>query len=341
MNFYLEKLITFAIPCYNSAEYMHNCIESLLSAGNDTEIIIINDGSKDNTGEIADKYASQFPDTVKVIHQENGGHGEGVNQGLRNASGKFYKVVDSDDRLNPEALSILLSKMREHNAAGTEIDMYVCNYVYDHWDGSPQKAMKYSNVFPENQIISWDDTKRFLPTQYLMMHSVVYRTQLLRNCGTELPKHTFYVDNLYMYQPFPYVKNIYYMDLDLYMYFIGRADQSVMEENVIKRIDQQLRVTKLMLDSHDLNEIRAKSKRLYSYMMHEMALMVCISVVFLYKSKDKDNYNKAKELWEYIKKKDVKTYRKLKYCSLCSISLLGKRVSVLVYSIVRRIFRFN
>ena len=337
----MEKLITFAIPCYNSAEYMHKCIESLLDAGDDTEIIIINDGSKDNTGEIADKYAAEFPDKVRVIHQENGGHGEGVNQGLRHARGEFYKVVDSDDRLNPEALGALLSKMREHTYAGTEIDMYVCNYVYDHWDGSPQKVMRYANVFPENKISKWDDTKRFLVTQYLMMHSVVYRTELLRECGIMLPKHTFYVDNLYMYQPFPYVKNIYYMDLNLYMYFIGRADQSVTETNVIKRIDQQLRVTKLMLDSHNLNDIKKQSKRLYGYMMHEMALMVCISLIFLYKSKDEENYKKADQLWKYIKDKDVETYRKLKYCSLCLISLLGKRVSVFVYSIVRKIFRFN
>ncbi len=337
----MEKLITFAIPCYNSAEYMHNCIESLLGAGEDTEIIIINDGSKDNTGEIADEYAKKYPDVVKVIHQENGGHGEGVNQGLKNASGLYYKVVDSDDRLDKEALSKLLCRMREMISAEKLIDMYVCNYVYDHWDGSPSKAMRYANVFPEEKVVSWDETNRFLITQYMMMHSVVYRTELLRKCKIELPKHTFYVDNLYMYQPFPHVKTIYYMDLNLYLYFIGRADQSVNEANIIKRIDQQLLVTRLMLDCYDLNEIEKQSRKLYCYMMHEMALMVCISMIFLYKSKTQENYRKADELWAYIKQKDKRTYRKLKYGTMCAIGLLGKKVSVSVYSAARKVFRFN
>ena len=337
----MEKLITFAIPCYNSAEYMHNCIESLLGVGEDVEIIIINDGSRDNTGEIADKYKSEYPDLIKVIHQENGGHGEGVNQGLKNACGKYYKVVDSDDRLNKEALKEVLSRMREHEKNGIETDMYVCNYVYDHWDGSRKKVMRYSNIFPEEKIVSWDQTKPFGVTQYLMMHSVIYRTQLLKDCKIELPKHTFYVDNLYMYQPFPYVNRIYYMNLDLYMYFIGRADQSVTEENVIKRIDQQLLVTRLMLDSHDLNKIKEESRRLYRYMIHEIALMVCISSIFLYKSKTKENYEKADKLWEYIKETDIKTYRKLRYCTMCALMHLGRKFSVMVYSVVRKVFRFN
>lgn len=336
-----NKLITFAIPCYNSAEYMHNCIESLIDAGKDTEIIIINDGSKDKTGEIADSYAEKYPDIIRVIHQENGGHGEGVNQGLANAAGKYYKVVDSDDRLDKDELKKLLSRMRELDKDGTDIDMYVCNYVYDHWDGSPRKVMKYDNIFPEEKIVSWDETKNFKVTQYLMMHSVIYRTELLKKCGIILPKHTFYVDNLYMYEPFPSVKKIYYMNLDLYLYFIGRADQSVMEENVIKRIDQQLLVTRLMLDSHNLNEIKKQSRQLYAYMIHEMALMMCISSIFLFKSKTKENEQKAKELWEYVKAKDIKTYKVLRYKTMCILMLLGKRFSVLVYSIVRKIFRFN
>ncbi len=336
-----QTLITFAVPCYNSAEYMHNCVESLLEAGDDTEILLIDDGSTDRTGEIADGYAEQYPHKVRVIHQENGGHGEGVNQGLRHASGLYYKVVDSDDRLDKTALTTLLARMREHVESGTDIDMYVCNYVYDHWDGSKRKVMNYKNVFPEEKVVSWDDTRRFLLSQYLMMHSVIYRTAFLRDCGISLPKHTFYVDNLYMYQPFPSVKTIYYMNLDLYLYFIGRADQSVTEANVIKRIDQQLLVTRLMLDCHDLNVIRKQSHRLYSYMMHEMALMVCISSIFLYKSGTEESYKKADELWDYIKAKDIKTYRRLRYTTMCALMLLGKHFSVTVYSAARKVFRFN
>ena len=94
-----QKLITFAVPCYNSAAYMRHCIETLLSAGEQAEIILVDDGSvKDDTPAICDEYAAKYPTIVKAIHQENGGHGEGVNQGIRNATGLYYKVVDV---LNP------------------------------------------------------------------------------------------------------------------------------------------------------------------------------------------------------------------------------------------------
>ena len=85
--------------------------------------------------------------------------------------------------------------------------------------------------------------KIFMIGQYILMHSVIYRTQLLKECGLELPKHTFYVDNIFVYQPLPHVKNMYYLDVNFYRYFIGRTDQSVNESVMIGRIDQQLRVT--------------------------------------------------------------------------------------------------
>ena len=91
------KYITFAIPCYNSQDYMERAVESVLKGGKDVEIIIVNDGSKDGTEEIGKRYEREYPDIVRVISQENGGHGEAVNTGLLHATGKYFKVVDSDD----------------------------------------------------------------------------------------------------------------------------------------------------------------------------------------------------------------------------------------------------
>ena len=116
----MQKLITFAVPCYNSAAYMRHCIETLLSAGEQAEIILVDDGSvKDETPAICDEYAAQYPTIVKAIHQENGGHGEGVNQGIRNATGLYYKVVDSDDWLDTAALKTVLAKLQTLVARGT------------------------------------------------------------------------------------------------------------------------------------------------------------------------------------------------------------------------------
>lgn len=341
----MEKLITFAIPCYNSEAYMEKCIKSLLGAGDDIEILIINDGSKDKTAEIADRYEKDYPGIVRAIHQENGGHGEGVNQGIRLGKGRFYKVVDSDDKLEPKALDTLLTRIREHVRDGVEVDMYVTNYVYDHVEDNTQRPMRYNKIFPHEKVCSWEDTKSFGVSQYLMMHSVIYRMELLRDVKIELPKHTFYVDNLYMYKPFPAVKKIYYMDLNLYYYFIGRDDQSVNEKNVIKRIDQQVLVTKLMTDCYDLKEIKKQNKQLYKYMFHELSMMYTISTVFLFASKLPENVEKNKKMWKYLKDKDPQIYRKMRTFSINALTRfpgkLGRRFTVGMYHIVKKIFKCN
>lgn len=341
----MDKLITFAIPSYNSGAFMHNCIDSLLGAGDDIEIIIVNDGSKDNTGEVADSYAEKYPHIVRVIHQENGGHGEGVNQGMRNARGKYYKVVDSDDRLDSKELCRVLDKIRKNEAENVEIDMYVCNYVYVRVDTGERRPMSYGYVFPEETVCTWDDTKPFGPSKYLMMHSVIYRTEMLRKIGISLPKHTFYVDNLYMYQPFPYVKRIYYINSDLYLYYVGSDEQSVNEKNIIKRIDQQILVTKLVIDCHDLNKIKAQSRMLYRYMLHELSLLICICNVFLSIKGDRESVEKQKELWRYLWDRDPKTYRKMRYAAMSAFThfpgTLGRKTTVGIYRIINKIYKPN
>ena len=105
------KLLSIAIPCYNSEAYMEKCIDSLLVGGEDVEILVVDDGSSDRTAEIADVYAEKYPTIVKAIHQENGGHGEAVNAGIRNATGLYFKVVDSDDWVNAEAYAQILKTL--------------------------------------------------------------------------------------------------------------------------------------------------------------------------------------------------------------------------------------
>ena len=142
------KLITFTVPCYNSAAYMDRCIKTLLPAGEDAEIILVDDGSKDETGAIADAWAEKYPDIIRVIHQENGGHGEGVNQGIRNARGVYFKVVDSDDWLDTDALAKVMEKLRAFAAMETPVDLLLCNYVYEHTVDNTRHTVRYTGVLP-------------------------------------------------------------------------------------------------------------------------------------------------------------------------------------------------
>ena len=282
------KKITFTVPCYNSQDYMKRCIDSLLVCKEEGEIIIVDDGSTDRTGEIADEYAKEYPDIVKVIHKENGGHGSGVNAGLEAATGTYFKVVDSDDWLDEESLKELLSELREWEWQEKEVDLVICNYVYDHLYENKTKPMRYTNVFPEKKLCTWNDMGNFKPSQYLVMHALLYRTQILRDCRLQLPKHTFYVDNIFAYKPLPYVKNICYLNLDLYHYFLGRDDQSVNEKVLMKRIDQQIKVTKLVSDCVNLGEISKTYPKLAAYMTRNISIMMAISSIHLLLIGDKE-----------------------------------------------------
>ena len=342
----MEKLITFAVPCYNSADYRDHGVETLLAAGPEAEIILVDDGStKDDTPAKCDAWVERHPDIIRAIHQENGGHGEGVNQGIRHAQGLYYKVVDSDDWLDTAALAKVMEKLREFSKLPAPVDMVIANYVYEHVEDNTHKAMGYRNVFPTGQIFTWDDIGHFRASQYLLMHSVIYRTQLLRDCGLILPKHTFYVDNIFVYQPLPYVKTMYYLNVDLYRYFIGRSDQSVNESVMAGRIDQQVRVTKIMIDAHDLSLIRQSQKRLGRYMFNYLSMMMTISSIFSVIANTPESLGMRTELWEYLRKKDPALYRRCRY-RLTNVGTnipgyQGRKLSVTLYRLARKIYKFN
>mgnify|MGYP001034464607 CR=1 FL=1 len=339
------KLLTFAIPCYNSQDYMEHCIDSILPGGDDVEILIIDDGSKDRTAEIADAYEAKYPGIVRAIHQENGGHGEAVNAGIRNATGLFFKVVDSDDWVDEEAYKQILKKLKEFAGGPTTLDMMLANYVYEK-EGAHHKRVMRQTGFPQDRVFTWSDIRHFHKGHYILMHSVIYRTELLRACGLELPKHTFYVDNIFVFNPLPYVKTMYYLDVNFYRYYIGRADQSVNEKVMIGRIDQQIKVNKLMVDYYveEMPRIHANVK-VKRYMRNYLDIITTISSVLLIRSELEENLEKKKELWAYIKDKDKWLWARLRYGLLGNAMNLpgkgGRKISVDGYKICQRIFHFN
>ena len=304
------KLLTFAIPCYNSQDYMEKCIDSILVGGEDVEILIIDDGSKDRTAEIADDYARRYPTIVKAIHQENGGHGEAVNAGIRNASGIYFKVVDSDDWVDEFAYLQILDKLRELVGSENNLDMLLANYVYEK-EGAKRKKVMRQTGFPKDEVFTWSDIRHFYKGHYILMHSVIYRTQLLRKCGLGLPKHTLHVDNIYVYKPLPFVKTMYYMDVDFYRYYIGREDQSVNEKVMIGRIDQQIKVNKIMIDDVDLWSV--KNPKCRKYMFNYLEIITVVSTVMLLRSGTQANLEKKRELWKYIKEKDIRLFHRLRH----------------------------
>ena len=339
------KLLSVAIPCYNSAAYMRKCIESLLSGGEDVEILVVNDGSTDETPGIAMDYVERYPHIVKLISQKNGGHGAAVNTGIREASGLYFKVVDSDDWVKEEAYREILETLRRFAGSREVLDMLISNFVYEKV-GERNKVMRYRHALPKDELFTWKDVRHFMKGQYILMHSVIFRTKLLRECGLMLPEKTFYVDNIYVFEPLLQVKNMYYLDVNFYRYYIGREDQSVNESVMISRIDQQIRVNKLMFDfyhSH-LPEIQTERHR-RQYMYNYLEIITVISTIMLAISGTEEALEKRRELWEYFKAENRRLFCRLRYGFLCGYTNLpgrgGRRISIDGYKLCRRFFKFN
>lgn len=338
------KLLSFAIPCYNSAAYMEKCIKSCLAGGDDVEIIIVDDGStKDDTLKIAKEYEAKYPNIVKAVHQENGGHGQAVNTGLANATGMFFKVVDSDDWVDVKSYKKILTKLKSFVEEDDLPDMLIANYVYEKVGAKRKKVIHYENALPVDRMFGWNEMGHFKVDQYILMHSVIYRTQLIKEFGLKLPEHTFYVDNIFVFEPLPVVQKMYYMNVNFYRYFIGREDQSVNETVMISRIDQQLRVTRRLIDSYLGN--KPVNERCRKYMVTYLRIMMEVSSIFLIISGTDENLVKKKELWKYVKDSDSKLYKELRYSILGNTVNLpgkvGRGISKIGYKVMNKLIGFN
>lgn len=296
-----KKTLTFVVPAYNMTEYLERCVMSLIAAkrNDDIEVLIVDDGSSDGTLEMAQKFEARYPGIVRAIHQENKGHGGAVNTGIAAASGMYVKVVDADDWVGPESLEQVMAVLREEADSTEPIDMLVTNYVYDKVGKRNKHVVNFRHAMKAGERLIWNDLGHFGLAEYILMHALTYRTAVVRESGMQLPEHTFYVDFIYAYQPFPWVKTMKYLDTPFYHYFIGRDGQSVQTDVMIRRVDQLRLVNQCM--------VRATPERgtvpdgLYRYMIHFLAIESSAASVFMILSRDPENYEKKKDMWDDIK----------------------------------------
>ncbi len=307
------KLITFTIPSYNSENYLSHAVDTILTGGDEVEIIIVNDGSTDGTAAIADDYAAKYPSIVKVVHKENGGHGSGVNCGVAKATGLYFKVVDSDDWVDEGALRTLLRTVRTHVAENNAPDLYITNFVYDHAEDHTTFVRQFRKQFPVGRHFSWKEAGKFVGSQLLLMHAVMFKTQVIRDSGTVLPEHTFYVDNYFAFRPLPMCKSLFYCDVDLYHYFIGRSDQSVAVTNLTRRYAQQIRVMECMYGSYSFEQICAMESGLRRYMLHALGAISMNTIMFCCSGGDDEARKQAyAAFWQHTHDMDGKLYKYLR-----------------------------
>ena len=338
-----KPLVTFLIPCYNSAEYMHVSIDSLLKATHPIEIIVVNDGSSDATLEIARRYEAANPDVVRVIDQENSGWGGGVNHGLAQARGIYFKVVDSDDYIAEEALNSALETIGRLLADGRLPDLFVTNYVYDHQIDHERYPIRYRGYFPEGRIFRWHEAGRSKLDQLLMIHATWYSTELLRACDVRLPEKVCYMDSHLLLHPLPYVRTLYYLDADAYHYQIGREGQSIDIEVMKKRIDQQLLATYMAIRDYDADVLVQVEPNMAECYMRYFSAMASVSTIYLFMIGTPEALQKNRAMWKTLSRENPVMYQRVSRTAARIANrhtALGRKFSLFAYRIMQDKFKF-
>ena len=188
--------------------------------------------------------------------------------------------------------------------------MFISNYIYDKVGQKRKRIMQYHSAMPTERVFTWEEMGNMRLGHYILMHSVIYRTGLLRECGSETSETHFLCGQHFCIPAPSFCEKLYYLDAEFYHYFIGREDQSVNETIMIGRIDQQIRVNKIMIDFMARRNI--KGKRLRNYMMSYLDIITTVSSVLLLRSGTDENFEKKQELWQYLKRADLRLYYKLR-----------------------------
>ena len=333
------KLLTCVIPCYNSAAYVEQAVSSLLPGGEEMDILIVDDGSTDETGAIADRLTARYPGLVRVHHQPNGGHGSALNFGIRDALGTFFKVLDSDDMLDPAYLPGLLDLLRGLAEKDTP-DLVIHDYVYSSDGFKSDFRISYRGVIPAGRVISWDQTHRFHIWNQFMIHCLIYRTQLLREKDYTLPEHTFYEDNLYIFQPLAWTKKILYHPVPLHKYSVGRPDQSIFEANMLRHIDQSTSVITAMATTYRLSDLELLPRHLRQYMINNVCGQLSSASVLHYLADPAEGLPMNRQMWQTIRDFDPALYGRYRRNPLgwvsCLPGRLGRQSLVFFYRVGRK-----
>lgn len=241
------KTLTIVVPAYNVEKYLKRCLDSvkLESVMSDIEVLIVNDGSKDSTPEIAMEYERRYPQTYRLINKENGGHGSTINTGIQHATGKYFKVVDGDDWLNTDELQQYIDILKTHNEDLIATD-FQC--VQDETYNLLESWQATSNEEHYGKTVRIDSGEIKEP---IKLHSFTIKTKILQEHSITVDEHCFYVDSEFVFYPIKYVDTVYYHKAKVYMYRLGRDGQSMNMKSMQKNINQHLTVLKHLLEDYD------------------------------------------------------------------------------------------
>lgn len=229
---FMEKILSIIIPTYNMEKYLRKCLDSLIVEDKELfgqlEVLVINDGSKDSSSAIAHEYQDKYPNVFRTVDKENGNYGSCVNRGLKEATGKFFRLLDADDWFDNDQLKQFIQMLRDVDSdivitGYTKVEKGKSNHIHSH-------LVEYNSVYEVDNC----DAAKLKLKELLVMHAMTYRTSLLRNINLQLQTGISYTDIEYCYFPMSKAETIVFLDLNLYQYSIGREGQTMQKGNLIK-----------------------------------------------------------------------------------------------------------
>ena len=272
------KTLSVVVPSYNCEAYLSRCLDSMLPATDDIEILVVNDGSTDGTADLARHYAERNPGIVRVLTKPNGGHGSATTTGIAKARGRYLKVMDSDDWVDLSALTAVMEVLRDQLDQPQPLDALVTNFVYEKQGKRHKHVMRYDSELPTGKVFGWDE-----------------------------------------------------------------VDQSVNEQVMLGRIDQQLRVNRAMIDA--LPAEGSVPDELYRYLVHYLGLVCAISSILLLRLGTDDGLRRKRDLWQELRSSDATCHRLLRRSSLGQVLHLpgrsGRWVCLQGYRLARGVIGFN
>lgn len=229
-----NKLLTVSVAAFNAEDTLHECLDSLLdeeSFRDSCEVIIVNDGSRDATLGICQDYCRRYPNTVRVINKKNGGYGSTINESLSVAEGKYFKLLDADDWYDTSLLKMFIKRLRESNA-----DMIISPFAI-HKIGDTVSSITDPKEYIRMTANSGDFREIRINHFQFTMHSLAFRTEVLKKAGIELDTNCLYTDTEFISEPISFVVTYEYIPLPIYQYRIGNTGQSMSYTSVVKHLD--------------------------------------------------------------------------------------------------------
>lgn len=300
-----DKVLTVCVPSYNVERYLDRCITTLTDLRDITrvEILIVNDGSKDQTPEIGAEFEKHYPGIVRVINKENGGHGSTINTALAQAKGKYFMVVDGDDWVDSRSLSDLLDEVKERR-----LDTDVLCTNYHEVDMGSGKATPWLQSEKPRYGVEQRFDELDVKNVYFTLANSMFKTDVLRKSGMKLQEHTFYVDVEYILFPIPFVQSAIFFDLYIYKYCRGNAEQSVHIPNMVNRYDHHERVMKRVLAYYSTQQMQEKQRAYMKEILCKL-LFTHYSLFMVYDKDKQRGYARGKDFDSFLKQTNKELYQ--------------------------------